>query len=121
MTDMIGCCGLNCSKCEAYIATQADDDAMREETARIWRGHGGRFTAERINCSGCHADDYADPDQSRATIFFLWTDDECSIRKCCRDRSVSTCAECDEYLCERLKSFPHFTPEMKANLDGLRK
>jgi hypothetical protein len=23
---MIACCGLDCSKCEGYLATQADDD-----------------------------------------------------------------------------------------------
>ena len=27
---MIGCCGLDCEKCDAYIATINDDQALRD-------------------------------------------------------------------------------------------
>jgi hypothetical protein len=33
---MIACCGLNCSKCEAYIATQENDDTKRARVAKKW-------------------------------------------------------------------------------------
>ncbi|MFC2008159.1 DUF3795 domain-containing protein [Chloroflexota bacterium] len=33
---MIACCGLDCSKCEGYLATQAEDDRQRAEVARQW-------------------------------------------------------------------------------------
>ncbi len=36
MNNMIGCCGLNCEKCGAYIATVNNDDEMRQKTARLW-------------------------------------------------------------------------------------
>ena len=36
MKDMIGYCGLDCEKCDAYIATVNDDQALREKTAKLW-------------------------------------------------------------------------------------
>ena len=29
-------CGLDCEKCDAYIATVNDDQALREKTAKSW-------------------------------------------------------------------------------------
>lgn len=110
MNDMIACCGRDCSKCEAYIATQKDDDIKREEVARKWmRKHGGQFTADQVNCDGCQADGRV-PD---------WVANQCPIRKCCRGKAVGTCAQCDEYPCEQLKSLKA-TQKAKANLEELR-
>ena len=33
---LIACCGLDCEKCDARIATLADDNALREKTAALW-------------------------------------------------------------------------------------
>ncbi len=33
---MIAYCGLNCSHCDAYIATQENNDSKRENTAQKW-------------------------------------------------------------------------------------
>ena len=33
MKDMIGYCGLDCEKCDAYMATVNDDQALREENS----------------------------------------------------------------------------------------
>jgi len=33
---MIACCGLDCSKCEGYLATQEDNDVKRTEVAKKW-------------------------------------------------------------------------------------
>lgn len=32
MNKLIGCCGLDCEKCDARIATIANDNALREKT-----------------------------------------------------------------------------------------
>ena len=32
----IGCCGLDCEKCDARIATLANDNALCEKTAVLW-------------------------------------------------------------------------------------
>lgn len=36
MKNMIGYCGLDCEKCDAYLATINDDQALREKTAKLW-------------------------------------------------------------------------------------
>ena len=36
MNDLVAFCGLNCAKCDAYIATKNNDDALREKTAKMW-------------------------------------------------------------------------------------
>ena len=36
MKDMIGYCGLDCEKCDAYLATINNDQALREKTAKLW-------------------------------------------------------------------------------------
>ena len=111
MNEMIGCCGLNCSKCGAYIATQTDDDAKREEVAREWtESHGGHFTADQINCDGCQTHGRA-PD---------WVASMCPIRICCKGKEMQTCAACDNYLCDELQSFVEGVTEMKSNLKRLR-
>ena len=36
MRNMIAYCGLDCEKCDAYLATINDDQALRERTAKRW-------------------------------------------------------------------------------------
>ncbi len=51
---LIACCGLDCEKCDARIATLADDNALREKTAALWsKLNGAQITPEMINCTGC--------------------------------------------------------------------
>ncbi len=35
MKEIIGYCGLDCKKCDAYIATISGDQALREKTATM--------------------------------------------------------------------------------------
>ena len=35
MRNMIAYCGLDCEKCDAYLATINDDQALRERTAKL--------------------------------------------------------------------------------------
>ena len=36
MHNMIAYCGLDCEKCDAYLATIHNDQALREKTAKLW-------------------------------------------------------------------------------------
>ena len=54
---MIGCCGLDCEKCDARIATIANGNTLREKTAALWTTlNGVTITPEMINCTGCRID-----------------------------------------------------------------
>ena len=56
---LIGCCGLDCEKCDARIATITDDNALREQTATLWsklngvNDHTGNDQLRRMSHRGC--------------------------------------------------------------------
>ncbi len=54
MTEKIAYCGINCSKCKAYIATKENDDFLRINTSIEWSKLFNRTVlAREINCTGC--------------------------------------------------------------------
>lgn len=112
MEKMIACCGLDCLKCEAYIATQANDDDKRAETAKKWSAqYKADIKSEHINCDGCRADG----------LKFFHCSDMCEIRKCCLKRNIDNCAVCKMYVCDKLAKFFEMAPEPKEALEEIRK
>jgi len=109
---MIAKCGLVCSECPAFIATQKNDDALRAETARKWSEmFHADIQAADINCDGC---------QSASPRLFSHCF-ECEIRKCALGKKAITCAACAEYSCQKLDEFLAQVPEARAILEELRK
>jgi len=107
---MIACCGLDCSRCEGYLATQKNDDDQRIAVAKAWSArYNADIKPEHINCDGC---------RSEGEKFFHT--DNCEIRKCCMERNIGNCAVCDEYVCDKLDKFLEVAPEAKTALDRLR-
>ena len=96
MEKMIAYCGIVCSECDAFIATQNDDDAKRKEVTALWKKEFNfDVKPEDINCDGC-----------LATTDRLWGYcHACEIRKCGQGKGVENCAYCDEYPCHKLVKF----------------
>ena len=90
-------CGLDCEKCDAYVATQNDDQALREKTAKKWAEMNGvTITPEMINCDGCRQDGRKTP----------YCESLCPIRQCALGRKVETCGACAELeSCEKVDPF----------------
>ncbi len=113
MSENIGltaCCGLDCSKCEAYIATQANDDNKRAEVAKKWSAmYSADIKPEDINCSGCSPEG---PKFSHCDV--------CEIRKCCMEKELENCAGCGMYACDKLENFFKIVPDARTALDKLR-
>ena len=108
---MIGYCGLDCEQCEAFIATQANDDALRAKVAEQWaKSYNAPIKPEHINCTGCQS----------AGVKTYYCDQMCEIRKCATAKSVSTCADCSDYPCAVLDQMLQVAPQAKATLDALR-
>ncbi len=111
MDNMIAYCGIDCAKCPAYVAKKTNDNELRQKTAVEWsKMFGAEFKAEQINCDGC----------SIAGQHIVYCDQMCEIRKCAREKQVSTCAVCGDYGCEKLESFIKNVPEARTNLEKLR-
>ena len=85
MKEMTGYCGLDCEKCDAYIATVNDNQALREKTAKLWAElNNAPILPEHINCEDCRANGVK-------TVF---CENMCEIRKCALEKGVSTCGDC---------------------------
>jgi hypothetical protein len=112
MEKMIAVCGLVCTECPAFIATQKEDDEERRKVAEMWSNEFKvELKPEDINCDGCIAD---------SERLFSHTK-VCEIRKCALDKKIANCAHCEEYACEKLTDFFKMAPEAKTTLDEIRK
>jgi len=108
---MIAFCGLNCTKCEAFIATQNNDDMLRAKLAQEWtKLYNVTIQPEQINCTGCLSDG----------VKISYCEHMCEIRKCAKENKLNTCADCSDYACNKLDEIFKFTSEAKNNLDILR-
>lgn len=85
MNKMIAYCGLDCSKCDAYLATITNDDNLRKKTAKLWSELNGIIiTPDQINCEGCRCDG----------VKTMFCDKLCEIRKCAMANKFETCGRC---------------------------
>jgi hypothetical protein len=108
----IAYCGLVCTDCPAYVATQADDRAALEQVAARWREeyNSPDISVESVICDGCLGSN-----GRHCSHCF-----ECEVRACGMARGVANCAHCPDYACEKLDGFLSFVPEARATLDGIR-
>jgi hypothetical protein len=111
MEKQIAYCGLICTDCLAYIATQADDDKQRKEVAETWtKKYKHDFKPEDINCDGCIT----------AVGKHVGHCGMCEIRKCGQEKSVINCAYCYDYTCDKLDEFFKMVPDCKKTLDAIK-
>lgn len=113
MEKMIAYCGLVCTDCIAYLATQKDDNAERQKVVDKWSSEDYPMTVEDINCDGCLVD-------SKRLIKFC---NECAVRACGIEKKVENCAHCDDFACEKLEKLwgmlSHKEP--RGRLEEIRK
>lgn len=114
MDKIIAYCGLVCSECPAYVATQADDRAALERVAAQWREqfNAPDLTADSIICDGCLGGN-----GGRLAAYCS----VCEIRACGATRGVVNCAHCADYACERLEGFLGQAPHARTVLDEIRR
>ena len=111
MKKIIAACGIECSKCDALIATVENDNAKRKEVAEKWsKAYDAKLSIELINCMGCMEEG----------VHFSHCN-ECEIRQCAKEMEVNNCSECEEYPCEELEQFFEHVPQCRENLEELRK
>ncbi len=109
---LIAACGLDCAQCEAYKLTKAEDREGQEALLAKWRVEYNTpdMPLAAVVCDGCLAGERHGGYCSA-----------CPIRACAEEKGYSTCAECDQYACEKLQGFFQLAPQAKSNLELLRK
>lgn len=110
MKDRIAYCGLDCEKCDAFLATINDDQALREKTAKLWgKLNNAPILSEHINCEGCRVDG----------IKTVYCDSLCRIRQCALKKGVTICGDCpDLEKCQNVRMVISNNPDALKNLKG---
>lgn len=112
MEKLIACCGLNCSTCDARIATRMNDNELRARIAARMqaRYNNPNISIEMINCTGCR--------EAGAT---MWYCELCEIKKCAQSKAFQTCAECAELDdCDAVRKIHQYDPGALENLKALK-
>jgi hypothetical protein len=122
MGKMIAYCGIDCGKCEAFIAKKENNNEIREKYAKeLSERFDIEVLPETVNCDGC-------PSSGEHMGYCSM----CDIRSCCNDKGIENCALCDDYVCEKLEKVYTFMrdvigkirdneAEAKVTLDEIRK
>ena len=113
MERIVAYCGIVCSDCKGYLATQADDWSALEAVAAEARANFGvaDATAESVRCDGCLS----------ATGVKIGYCSACAIRACGVQKGVANCAHCADYgTCETLQGFLTHASGAKETLDAIR-
>ncbi len=95
MDRLVSYCGLVCTDCTAYIATQADDQDDLERVAALWQRafDSPDIDVASITCDGCLAFD------GRLSGYCH----HCVVRPCGIEKGIANCAHCPDYACEKLE------------------
>jgi hypothetical protein len=110
MNRIIAMCGLDCNDCIAFIATQKDDDNLREKVVEAWSTEEECLKLEDVDCDGCTA--------GKRLYSFCQV---CEVRECGLQRGIEKCAYCDEFPCGKLEKLWEvfgtvYREKAKANL-----
>lgn len=107
----IGYCGIVCSGCPVFQATQKNDEAEKRRVAEMFtKQYGKVYEPKDINCGGCLADS--------SRIFSYCS--VCKIRKCGKEKCINNCASCGDYPCKKLAELFARYSKAKETLDEIR-
>jgi hypothetical protein len=107
MEKMIAYCGLECHRCDTFLATKNNDGEKRAAVIQRWFKYTSELIKpEDVNCDGCFS--------NNGKLFpYCQT---CDIKTCGMEKNVVNCAYCPEYPCEKLEQFFHVVPESPKRL-----
>jgi len=108
---VIAMCGLTCSTCPAYIATQDNNLEAKQKIAADWSSPEFPLVAEEIFCDGCGV--------GGRLLSFCHA---CEVLQCGSAHKVANCAHCADYACDKLQKVWGMlsTPDAKTTLDAIR-
>jgi hypothetical protein len=94
MEEIISKCGFRCDLCLAYYKN-IDKPGNIEKLKYGWSKYFNiNFDPTGLHCEGC-----ASLDKDAKVV-----DSGCPVRPCAIEKGYKTCAECGEYICDKLKT-----------------
>jgi len=110
MERIVAMCGIVCSECGAYLATQADDLEAKLKVLEQWKVeyNAPSLDLSAVTCDGCSA---VGGRQSSAHL------PVCDTRKCVIEHAVPNCGHCPEYICAKLEPWYQVVPDARQVLD----
>ena len=106
MDKMIAYCGLICTDCSSYIATQKNDLEAKEAEVVKWREMFNKASSDIeidtdfVTCDGCLA--FEVKLSGHCSV--------CDVRNCGIEKKVENCGYCKEYPCPKIeKLFDDFS------------
>ncbi|MDR2686870.1 MAG: DUF3795 domain-containing protein [Oscillospiraceae bacterium] len=88
---MISWCGIDCTRCQTFRATDSADDELRGEIQKYYKEIGIDIAIRDLSCRGCRSDETMPACAG------------CPYKKCGKAKGLARCAECGEYPCESLR------------------
>ena len=109
---MIAYCGIDCSKCESYLATRSGNgEELANIADRMAKLYNTEVRPEDVVCDGC----------KKGERHFYFCSNMCAMRKCCVGKRFETCIECGDFPCTDLQAVLDHVPDARNNLEKLRK
>jgi hypothetical protein len=85
-------CGYRCDLCLAYRPNVEKNPSNQQKLSDGWHKYFGfRIPQEQVLCDGCMSDHPKLIDQA------------CPVRPCAIEKGRDNCAQCEQYVCEKLK------------------
>lgn len=110
MSDLIAPCGIDCSVCDAFIATRDNNAALKQKLADNFKKQFGKdISFAELDCDGCSP-------EGRHIGFCA----RCAIRSCAFGKGYATCAECSEFPCDQGSFIWTTNSKSRATLEALR-
>ena len=110
MKRMVAYCGIVCSECDGFVATQKGDRKALEELAKKAKADFGvDTTADGCMCDGCL------PAKGRKIDYTS----KCEIRACAVGKKLENCGHCPDYACDKLSAFHKMAKKAKPVLDAI--
>jgi hypothetical protein len=107
---IVAYCGIVCSDCPVFVATQKNDDTERQTVADTFtKQYGKEYKPEAINCDSC---------VTNGPRIFKYCS-ICKIRKCAQEKKVENCAFCSGYPCAMVSELHDAYSKAKNTLDEI--
>jgi len=107
---LLAFCGVDCTNCEIFIATQENNFMLKEKIAKKISSSSYKITTDEINCYGC---------SGNQNIKFKFCN-SCKIRECGIENKLNNCGECVKYPCCLLTKAFEMDQTNKIRLDKIK-